>query len=78
VQTRYTRQDKAFVRKAASGDWRSVLPQQSVKEIETAWGSIMTHLGYALSTDSKRSADVAQVQIDRFRNYSANRHRPLE
>lgn len=62
VQTRYTRQDKAFVRKAASGDWRSVLPPQSVKEIETAWGNIMTRLGYALSTESKRSADIAHVQ----------------
>jgi Sulfotransferase domain len=62
VQTRYTRQDKAFVRKAASGDWRSVLPSQSVKEIEVAWGSIMTHLGYVLSTEGKRNADLAQVQ----------------
>jgi hypothetical protein len=62
VQTRYTRQDKAFVRKAASGDWRSVLPSQSVKEIEVAWGSIMTNLGYVLSTEGKRNADLAQVQ----------------
>jgi len=62
VQTRYTRQDKAFVRKAASGDWRSVLSAQSVKEIETAWGAIMTRLGYLLSSESQRSADVAHVQ----------------
>jgi len=62
VQTRYTRQDKAFVRKAASGDWRSVLSSQSVKEIETAWGAIMTRLGYLLSSESQRSADVAHVQ----------------
>jgi hypothetical protein len=62
VQTRYTRQDKAFVRKAASGDWRSVLSSQSVKEIETAWGAIMTRIGYLLSSESQRSADVAHVQ----------------
>lgn len=39
VQTRYTRQDKHFVRKASTGDWRSVLPAASVVLIETAWGT---------------------------------------
>jgi hypothetical protein len=55
VQTRYTRQDKAFVRKASSGDWKSKLPPQSVAEIEAAWGQLMISLGYDLS-----SADAAQ------------------
>ena len=49
VQTRYTRQDKQFVRKAASGDWRSTLPAESVQLIEGAWGDIMRALGYELA-----------------------------
>jgi hypothetical protein len=62
VQTRYTRQDKAFVRAAASGGWKSVLPAQSVRQIEAAWGSVMTHLGYALSPAVVCSADVSRLQ----------------
>lgn len=50
VQTRYTRQDKPFVRKAGSGDWRTVLPAESVELIEAAWGDVMKKLGYELST----------------------------
>ena len=62
VQTRYTRQDKTFVRKAAPGDWRSVLAAQSVDEIEAAWGSIMTRLGYQLSGHKATNHNMAQVQ----------------
>jgi hypothetical protein len=50
VQTKYTRQDKQFVRKAGSGDWRKILPAESVQMIETAWGEIMKTVGYKLST----------------------------
>ena len=50
VQTRFTRQDKPFVRKASSGGWRSVLPAESVAQIEAAWGPIMKLLGYELAT----------------------------
>jgi hypothetical protein len=49
VQTKYTRPDKNFVRKAGSGDWREVLPAESVRAIEVAWGNIMKTLGYELS-----------------------------
>lgn len=52
VQTRYTRQDKQFVRKAGSGDWRTKLPAESVQQIEAAWGDIMKTLGYQLSAAS--------------------------
>lgn len=52
VQTRYTRQDKQFVRKASRGDWRTTLPAESVQMIEAEWGEIMKHLGYTLSSDS--------------------------
>lgn len=51
VQTRDTRQDKPFVRKAASGGWRATLPVESVLRIETEWGHVMKTLGYALSTE---------------------------
>lgn len=50
VQTRYTRQDKPFVRKAASGGWKAVLSPKSVAAIEAAWGDIMTSIGYPLSS----------------------------
>ena len=52
VQTRYTRQDKQFVRKADSGDWRTKLPAESVQAIEAAWGEIMKVLGYKLSKEA--------------------------
>lgn len=51
VQTRYTRQDKPFVRKAASGGWKAVLSPKSVAAIEAAWGDIMTSIGYPLRSD---------------------------
>src|SRR5216683_5628274 len=41
VQTKYTRQDKAFVRKGSSGNWKSVLPAESVALIEAIWGHLM-------------------------------------
>jgi hypothetical protein len=52
VQTRYTRQDKPFVRKAASGGWKAILPPQSVAAIEAAWGPVMISLGYKLSSET--------------------------
>jgi Sulfotransferase domain len=50
VQTRYTRQDKRFVRNASSGDWKAVLPAESVTLIEATWGHLMQDLGYDLTT----------------------------
>jgi len=51
VETRNTRQDKQFVRQAASGGWRAVLTESSVLLIEKAYGPIMKTLGYPLSTE---------------------------
>jgi hypothetical protein len=62
VQTRYTRQDKPFVRKASSGGWRSVLPAQSVAEIEAAWGQVMTSLGYELTAAGVGKSSFARAQ----------------
>ncbi|MBV8478407.1 MAG: sulfotransferase domain-containing protein [Acidobacteria bacterium] len=50
VQTRYTRQDKPFVRRASSGTWKTALPPQSVALIESAWGHLMNDLGYELTS----------------------------
>jgi hypothetical protein len=48
--TRETRQDIPFVRAAKAGGWREELPESSVALIENAWGSVMEHLGFELTT----------------------------
>jgi hypothetical protein len=50
VATKNRRKDIPFVRVAKSGGWRTALPANSVKQIETAWGDLMTTLGYELTT----------------------------
>lgn len=55
VATTRTRQDKPFVRNAASGGWRSVLPQKTVSYLETQWGEIMQRLGYERTTTAVAS-----------------------
>lgn len=60
VQTKYTRQDKPFVRKASSGGWQSVLPEASVALIEASWGHIMKRLGYQLSKEANGFASGPQ------------------
>jgi estrone sulfotransferase len=62
VQTRYTRQDKQFVRKADSGDWRTKLPAESVQAIEAAWGEIMKALGYKLSNEAANLPATTSAQ----------------
>jgi Sulfotransferase domain len=46
--TKSTRQDVPFVRSAQAGGWRTGLPEGAVAQLETAWGNLMTHLGYDL------------------------------
>jgi hypothetical protein len=46
--TKNTRQDKAFVRKAEAGGWKSNLPERCVAQIESAWGDVMRSVGYEL------------------------------
>jgi hypothetical protein len=48
--TKGSRKDLSFVRAAASGGWRSELPASVVAKIEAAWGPLMRHLGYELSS----------------------------
>lgn len=38
------------VRTAVSGDWSSLLPQDGVAQIESAWGDVMTQLSYPLQS----------------------------
>jgi hypothetical protein len=56
--TKATRQDKPFVRAATSGGWRAALTSQSIAEIESAWGTAMRNLGYALSAESPTASPV--------------------
>ncbi|MGD0757333.1 MAG: sulfotransferase domain-containing protein [Candidatus Sulfotelmatobacter sp.] len=49
-ETKKTRQDKPFVRKAASGGWKTILSEKSVAQIESAWGGVMRSAGYKLVT----------------------------
>jgi hypothetical protein len=61
LQTKYTRQDKPFVRKASSGGWRMVLPQESVALIEAAWGHLMTRIGYELTAAQSTQSTATQT-----------------
>jgi hypothetical protein len=59
VSTQDKRSDIPFVRTAASGFWKSKLDPKSVVEIETAWGPLMTMLGYELA--SMKSAELRSM-----------------
>lgn len=50
VATKNRRKDIPFVRVAKSGGWRTSLPDSCVRQIEAAWGDLMTTLGYELVT----------------------------
>ena len=52
-----SRKDLSFVRAASAGGWRSELPPPLVARIEAAWGPIMQHLGYELTTRDANSVE---------------------
>lgn len=54
--TKDSRKDLSFVRAAGSGGWRSELPVPMVERIEAAWGPLMRHLGYELSSQVSSEA----------------------
>jgi hypothetical protein len=56
-ETKKTRQDKPFVRKAASGGWKTILSERAVAQIESAWGDVMRAAGYELVTAGEARAD---------------------
>jgi Sulfotransferase domain len=49
VATKNRRKDIPFVGLAKSGGWRTALPESCVRQIESAWGGLMTTLGYELT-----------------------------
>lgn len=56
--TKNTRQDKPFVRKAVSGDWKSRLPHSCVARLEAEWGDVMRDLGYEPVTATQTTTGV--------------------
>ncbi len=50
VATKKHRKDIPFVRSARSGGWREQLSENSIAKIESAWGELMTTLGYRLAS----------------------------
>jgi hypothetical protein len=52
-ETRKTRQDKPFVRKASSGGWKTALPEACISKIESAWGDVMRSVGYELTAKTQ-------------------------
>jgi len=61
--TRDKRKDIPFVGAAKAGGWRSSLPEAAVLRIENAWGTLMTSLGYTLS--SVRSPEAELISLSR-------------
>lgn len=64
--TRNTRKDMAFVRKAKAGNYQSELPQESIAEIEAAWGPLMQRLGYNLVTDATKIPSATWASFHRL------------
>jgi hypothetical protein len=56
--TKNTRQDRPFVRAAKAGGWKTELPASCVREIESAWGSLMTELGYDLQFEKTMGTEL--------------------
>lgn len=52
IATKDRRRDIPFVGVATSGGWRASLPENCVRRIESAWGDLMTTLGYELTIAS--------------------------
>ncbi len=59
--TKDGRQDLPFVRAASSGGWKSELSSASVGQIENAWGSLMQHLGYELTSGRAPESPVPEL-----------------
>jgi hypothetical protein len=52
VTTKGKRKDIPFVGAAKAGGWKSRLSAEHIAQIEAAWGPLMRHVGYELSTDT--------------------------
>jgi Sulfotransferase domain len=49
IGTKKRRKDIPFVRVAKAGGWRTSMPEACARQIESAWGPIMSYLGYPLT-----------------------------
>ena len=58
-----SRNDLSFVRAAGSGGWRKDLPAPQVARIEFAWGHLMRHLGYELSSQPAEMREYASLGV---------------
>jgi len=58
-----SRKDLSFVRAAGSGGWRKDLPAPLVARMEAAWGHLMRHLGYELSSQPAEVREYASLGI---------------
>ncbi len=56
AQKKHLRRDIPFVGGAKSGGWRVNMPEPSVSQIESAWGQLMTKVGYELVTVKQSQA----------------------
>jgi hypothetical protein len=63
VSTKDKRSDIPFVRNAAAGGWKAHLKREAVAEIESAWGNIMTLLGYDLVSRTTDSCDTHDASV---------------
>jgi Sulfotransferase domain len=52
IATKTRRKDIPFVGTAKVGGWRTSLPEACVRQIEAAWGDVMTTAGYELVTQN--------------------------
>lgn len=64
VTTKDKRHDIPFIGSASSGGWKSRLPAESVAEIESAWGPLMSRLGYVLTIQPE--APIPTLPLERF------------
>ena len=67
VNTKKSRKDIPFVRKAISGQWKSALGEAMIAEIERSWGGLMSLLGYSPVTNAGSAASTSNLNApDRF------------
>jgi hypothetical protein len=59
------RKDIPFVRTAKAGGWQSILPKAAVAEMESAWGTLMSRLGYELSAPEAVETGAVNAAVSR-------------
>ncbi len=57
------RRDIPLVTTAEAGEWQSILPKAAVAEMESAWGPLMSKLGYKLSNPEADETDTVDGAV---------------